>query len=206
MKDMLWRSSSRSWRSLPAGFVRPCNPTFILHPPAGAGWLHEVKHDGFRLLGFKDGARVKLWSRSGADLTGKFPRIAEAVRGLPAERALVDGEAVVFRPDGLSHFVALLTMRGGESASYVAFDLLTLDDGDLRLRPIEERREALSKLVAGLDGVLFSSAIEAEGELVFVKACALGLEGIVSKRAGSLYRSRTSRHWLKCKNPAFIRT
>jgi bifunctional non-homologous end joining protein LigD len=58
--------------------------------------LHEVKHDGFRLLGFKDGARMKLWSRSGADLTERFPRIAEAVRGLPAERALLDGEAVVF--------------------------------------------------------------------------------------------------------------
>jgi bifunctional non-homologous end joining protein LigD len=60
--------------------------------------------------------------------------------------------------------------------------------------------------VAGLDGVLFSEAIEAEGYLVFTKACELGLEGIVSKRAVSLYRSGTSRHWLNCKNPAFVRT
>jgi bifunctional non-homologous end joining protein LigD len=165
-----------------------------------------VKHDGYRLLARKDGARVKLWSRRGADFTDRFPRIAEAVRGLPAERALIDGEAVVFRPDGLSDFAALLTKRGGESASYVAFDLLTLESEDLRLDPIEERRKALSGLVAGLPGILFSEAIEAEGELVFVKACALGLEGIVSKRAGSLYRCGTSRHWLKCRNPAFIRT
>jgi bifunctional non-homologous end joining protein LigD len=112
----------------------------------------------------------------------------------------------VFRPDGLSDFAALLTKRGGESASYVAFDLLTLEGEDLRLRPLEERREALSALVAGVDRVLFSEAIEAEGELVFVKASALGLEGIVSKRAGSFYRSGTSRHWLKCRNPAFVRT
>ena len=75
-----------------------------------------------------------------------------------------------------------------------------------RQRPLEERRGALSRLVAGLDGVLFSEAIEAEGDLVFAKACELGLEGIVSKRAGSLYRSGCSRNWLKTRNPAFVRT
>jgi bifunctional non-homologous end joining protein LigD len=200
------RASTLRSRRLPPGFVRPCSPVLVAKPPAGMSWLHEVKHDGFRLLGFKDGARVKLWSRSGADLTDRFPRIVEAVRGLPAERALVDGEAVVFRPDGLSDFGALLTRRGGESASFVVFDLLSLEGEDLRLRSIEERRDALSGLVAGLDGILFSGAIEAEGELVFAKACELGLEGIVSKRTGSLYRSGTSRQWQKCKNLAFVRT
>jgi ATP-dependent DNA ligase len=69
-----------------------------------------------------------------------------------------------------------------------------------------ERRAALSRLVADLDGVLFSEAIEAEGELVFAKACEMGLEGIVSKRAGSLYKSGRSRNWLKTRNPAFVRT
>ena len=200
------RASTPRSRRLPPGFIRPCSPVLVAKSPAGPGWLHEVKHDGFRLLGFRDGARVKLWSRRGADFTDRFPRIAEAVRRLPAERALLDGEAVVFRPDGMSDFAALLTRRCGEKATLVAFDLLTLEGEDLRLRPIEERREALSRLVAGLNGVLFSEAIEAEGELVFAKACALGLEGIVSKRAGSFYRSGTSRHWLKCRNPAFVRT
>ena len=198
--------STTRQRILPPGFVRPCSPVLVAKPPTGSGWLHEVKHDGFRLLALKDGGRVRLWSRRGADFTDRFLRIAEAVRRLPADRALLDGEAVVFRPDGLSDFAALLTRRGGESASFVTFDLLSLEGEDLRLRPIEERREALSRIVAGLDGVLFSEAIEAEGELVFVKACALGLEGIVSKRAGSFYRSGTSRHWLKCRNPAFVRT
>jgi bifunctional non-homologous end joining protein LigD len=87
--------------------------------PAGPGWPHEAKHDGYRLLTLKDGARVKqLWSGRGTDFTDKFTRIAESVRGLSAERALVDGEAVVFfRADGRNDFKALLTMRGGESAS-----------------------------------------------------------------------------------------
>jgi bifunctional non-homologous end joining protein LigD len=74
------------------------------------------------------------------------------------------------------------------------------------LRPIEERRDKLSGLVRGVDGVVFSEAIEAEGAVVFAHACKLGLEGVVSKRAGSLYRSGASRSWLKSKNPAFVRT
>ena len=82
----------------------------------------------------------------------------------------------------------------------------TLDAEDVRLRPIEERRDKLSGLVRGVDGVVFSEAIEAEGAVVFAHACKLGLEGIVSKRAGSLYRSGASRSWLKSKNPAFVRT
>jgi hypothetical protein len=98
------------------------------------------------MLGFKDGARVRLWSRRGTDYTDWLTRIAEAVRSLPAD-ALVDGEAVVFRPDGRSDFEALLARRGGEGASYVAFDLMSLESEDLRLRPLKERREALSRIV-----------------------------------------------------------
>ncbi len=128
------------------------------------------------------------------------------MRSLPAENALIDGEAVVFRPDGRSDFGALRTKAGGAQACLVAFDLLSLDGEDLRQRPLEERRDKLARLIAGVDGVVFSEAIEAEGAVVFAHACELGLEGIVSKRAGSLYRSGTSRNWLKSKNPAFVRT
>jgi bifunctional non-homologous end joining protein LigD len=149
---------------------------------------------------------VKLWSRRAREVTDGLTAIARALGSLPADNAIVDGEAVVFHLDGRSDFEALLTREGPALAALVAFDLLTLEGQDLRLRPLEERRLALSRLAAGLDGVLFSEAIEAEGALVFAKACELGLEGIVSKRAGSLYRSGTSRHWLKCKNPAFTRT
>jgi bifunctional non-homologous end joining protein LigD len=203
---MFFKSSSRRVRTPPAGFVRPAQPTLVARPPSGSAWLHEVKHDGYRLIALKEGARVKLWTRHCTDYTSKFPRIADAVRALPTERALIDGEAVVFRPDGLSDFTALVTRQGAERASFLAFDLLTLEGEDLRLSPLEGRRAALLRLVGGLDGVLFSETIEGEGELVFAKACEMGLEGIVSKRAGSFYKSGRCRNWLKSKNPAFVRT
>jgi bifunctional non-homologous end joining protein LigD len=134
----------------------------------------------------------------------RFPRIAEAVGALPVDNALIDGEAVVFLPDGHSDFAALLTKAGGEQASLVAFDLLSLGD-DPRDRPLEERRDALAQLVAGVDDIRFSAALTTEGAIVFAHACKLGLEGIVSKRAGSRYRSGASRNWLKCLNPEFQR-
>jgi bifunctional non-homologous end joining protein LigD len=199
-------SPARSRRAPPADFIRPCQPFLVVRPPAGPGWLHEVKHDGYRIIGLKQGERVTLWTRYGADFTNRLPSIAEAIRGLPADSALIEGEAVVFRPDGRSDFGALRTKAGGAQACLVAFDLLTLDAEDVRLRPIEERRDKLSGLVRGPDGVVFSEAIEAEGAVVFAHACKLGLEGIVSKRAGSRYRSGTSLSWLKSKNPAFVRT
>jgi bifunctional non-homologous end joining protein LigD len=133
-------------------------------------------------------------------------RIAEAIGDLPAERALIDGEAVVFLPNGRSDFGALRTKAGGARACLLAFDLLGLDGEDVRPRPLEERRDKLSGLVRGVNGVLFSEAIETEGAVVFAHACKLGLEGIVSKRVGSLYRSGASRSWLKLKNRAFVRT
>jgi bifunctional non-homologous end joining protein LigD len=139
------------------------------------------------------GERVTLWTRYGTDFTDRLPRIAEEVRNLPAENALIDGEAVVLRPDGQSDFGALRTKAGGAQACLVPYDLLNLDGEDLRPRPLEERRDKLSRMVASVDDAVFSEAIEAEGAIVFAHACELGLDGIVSKRAGSLYRSGTSR-------------
>jgi bifunctional non-homologous end joining protein LigD len=85
---MLFRPSHRRVRTPPTGFVRPAQPTLVGKPPSGPDWLHEVKHDGYRAL---RKARVKLWTRHGTDFTDRFPGIAEAVRGLPVERALLDG-------------------------------------------------------------------------------------------------------------------
>ena len=142
---MLWHTHpARLRRTPPAGFFQPCQPTLVRVPPAGPGWLHEMKHDGFRILARKQGARVEVWSRRGALFNDRFPRIAEAVGALPVDNALIDGEAVVFLPDGHSDFVAIRTKAGGEQASFVSFDLLNLGD-DLRDRPLEERREALGR-------------------------------------------------------------
>ena len=121
----IWRAPAPRWRrSVPPGFIRPCEPALVAYPPAGPGWLHEIKHDGFRILAWKQGEHVLVLSRRGADFTGRFARIADAVRGLSADEALIDGEAVVFRDDGRSDFVALLTKRGWAEALFAAFDLL----------------------------------------------------------------------------------
>jgi hypothetical protein len=86
-----------------------------------------------------------------------------------------------------------------------AFDLLSLEGDDLRQRPLEERRALLWRLVGGVDGIQFSKSVADDGAVVFEHACQLGLEGIVSKRAGSRYRSGASRNWLKCLSPEFQR-
>jgi bifunctional non-homologous end joining protein LigD len=88
----------------------------------------------------------------------------------------------------------------------VAFDLPRLEGKNVGLRPLQGRRGALLLLVASVEGILFSQALAAEGAVVFAKACELGLEGIVSKRQGSFYRSGKSRNWLKTKNRNFVRT
>jgi bifunctional non-homologous end joining protein LigD len=203
---MLWRTPpKRSRRSPPAGFILPCQPLLVDRPPAGSGWLHEVKHDGYRIIARKEGSRVTLWSRYGTNFTDRLPKVAEAICSLAAESALIDGEAVTLRVDGHSDMAALRTKAGSARACLVAFDLLSLNGEDLRQRPLEERRAVLSPLVAGVAHILFSDALSAEGAVVFAHACKLGLEGIVSKRAGSRYSSGNSRQWVKVKNPAFVR-
>jgi bifunctional non-homologous end joining protein LigD len=125
---MLWRNSpGRSRRTPPAGFIVPCQPLLVPKPPAGSGWLHEVKHDGYRIIARKDGSRVTLWSRYGANFTDRLPKIAEAVCSLAAESALIDGEAVAVRADGHSDCAGLRTKAGSARACLVAFDLLILN-------------------------------------------------------------------------------
>ena len=81
-------------RTLPAGFIPPCLPTKAPRPPSGAVWLHEIKHDGFRVIARKDGERVRLYSRPGNDLTDRFPLIVEALARLRSRSCIIDGEAV----------------------------------------------------------------------------------------------------------------
>ena len=76
-------------RTVPAGFLAPCLPTKALRPPCGALWLHEIKHDGFRVIARKDGARVKLYSRPGNDLTDRFSLIVEALAGLRSQSCII---------------------------------------------------------------------------------------------------------------------
>ncbi|HRY04815.1 MAG TPA: DNA ligase [Beijerinckiaceae bacterium] len=189
----------------PAGFVEPCHPILARAAPEGSDWCHEVKHDGWRLIAHKDAGRVRLWSRTANDLTAQFPAIAEAVGALTPAVLTLDGEAVVFRPDGHSAFSALRSRRAARAAQMIAFDLLEMD-GDLRGEPLHERQRQLERLLKGAPAALKrSETIIGRGPEVFVQACALGLEGIVSKRLDARYRSGRALTWLKIKNPAFVR-
>jgi hypothetical protein len=85
LKNVSWRTTPSLWRrSAPPGSIRPCEPTLVDRPPAGPDWLHEIKHDGFRILAWKQGERVRVWTRRAADFTDRFSRIAEAIRSLTA--------------------------------------------------------------------------------------------------------------------------
>ena len=172
-------------------------------PPAGQGWIHEIKHDGFRILARRDKGRVRLFRRNGYDFTARFPKIAAAVESLPMWSCVVDGEAIVVDERGLSIFNALRFRLRDHAAVLCAFDLIELDGEDLRGRPLEDRKAVLADLLdSASDGIAFNKHFAGDGGVIFKHACALGCEGIVSKRLGSHYRSGRVDHRLKIKNPA----
>jgi bifunctional non-homologous end joining protein LigD len=191
-------------RVLPAGFIAPCLPTKAPQPPSGDGWLHEIKHDGFRVIARKDGERIRLYSRPGNDLTYRFPLIVEALGRLRSRSCIIDGEAVACDDSGRPSFERIRYRRHDASVFLYAFDLIELNGDDLRLDPLEVRKATLaSVLTKAGPGLRFNEHIEHDdGETVFRHACKMGLEGIVSKRKDSPYRSGRSPDWLKTKNPA----
>jgi len=126
------------------GIIEPCLPSPAKVPPSGLGWLHEIKHDGFRILARRDGAGVRLITRAGNDFSAHFPFIAMAVGKLPVRSCLIDGEAIVCDPNGLAVFELIRRHGALASAVHCAFDLLELDGRDLRRQPIEERKRLLA--------------------------------------------------------------
>jgi bifunctional non-homologous end joining protein LigD len=185
-----------------AGFIAPCLPSRVDKPPSGHGWIHEIKHDGFRMMVRRKGPSIRLFTRNGYDWTDRYPLIRQAAHALPAQSFLIDGEAVNCADNGLPDFNTLRYRRNDRSVFLYAFDLLELDGRDLRREPIEIRKVALLKLLRRSDyGIFLNEHIEDDAAIVFQHACRLGLEGIVSKRRGSPYVSGRSTHWLKLKNP-----
>ena len=183
------------------GIIEPCLPSSAKAPPPGPGWLHEIKHDGFRILARRNGAGVQLIAR-GNDFSARFPFIAMAVKSLPVRSCLIDGEAIACDETGLAVFELIRRHGTIASAVHCAFDLLELDGKDLRREPIEKRKELLAELLAGSQlNLVFNECFEEDGAIVYREACRLGCEGIVSKRLGSRYRSGCSPHWVKVKNP-----
>jgi ATP-dependent DNA ligase len=186
----------------PPGFIQPCLPTRADKAPSSANWIHEIKHDGFRMMVRRDAAGVRLLTRNGIDWTTRFPLIAEAAAALRVKYFLIDGEAVCCDGEGMPVFDRLRYRRDDRHVFLYAFDLLQLDSRDLRREPIEDRKGELAKLLRhAKSGLQLNEHISEPGDIVFRHACKLGLEGIVSKRLGSPYRSGRSNDWLKSKNP-----
>jgi bifunctional non-homologous end joining protein LigD len=188
-------------RTLPAGFIAPCLPIKTAQLPSGRQWLHEIKHDGFRIIARKKGSQVRLYSRPGNDFTHRFPLIVEALARLRSRSCIIDGEAVACDDNGVASFDLIRNHRGNESAFLYVFDLIELKGDDLRPDPLEGRKATLEMILAKAGpGIRFNEHMESDGEIVFRHACKLGLEGIVSKRKDSAYSSGRSPDWLKMKN------
>src|SRR5277367_2759469 len=176
------------------GFIEPCIPTRAAKPPAAPGWVHEIKHDGYRLIVRRNGATVRLFTRRGYDWTGRYPAITEAALRLRAVSFTLDGEAVVCGADGVAVFDALHRHGKVREAMLYAFDLLELNGQDFRPLSLGERKKVLAKLLRRPPaGVAPCDHTDLAGDVVFQQACKMGLEGIVSKRLSAPYRSGLSR-------------
>jgi bifunctional non-homologous end joining protein LigD len=139
---------------------------------------------------------------SPADWTGRYPATASAAAKIRAQSFTLDGEAVVCGEDGVAIFDALHRHGTVRAAILQAFDLLELNGEDLRLVTLGKRKARLARLLARVSpGIELTEHTEEDGATVFRHACAMGLEGIVSKRLTAPYRSGPSRDWIKVKNP-----
>ena len=188
------------------GFIGPALASLVARPPTGARWLHEIKFDGYRLQARIDEGRVALMTRSGHDWTEKFgDRMTAALRALPVESAVLDGELVVESATGASDFSALQSdLAEGRDDRFLLylFDALHLDGFDLRGAPLIQRKALLEGVLgdAGGSGPLrFSPHFDEDGDLMMRHVCRLGLEGIVSKLREAPYRSGRVKSWRKSK-------
>ena len=184
---------------------RPQLARLVKAPPEGDEWLHEMKYDGYRIGCRIRKKRVTLISRNGKDWTASFPEIAAEALKLGADDALIDGELSIVLPDGRTSFQALQNAASGSSRRalvYFAFDALRLGGENLQRMPLEERKQALLRLVGKTNAkatIRYSEHVAGRGAEVFAEACRLQLEGIVSKRRDAIYTPGRGDTWLKTK-------
>ena len=196
------RSTSR--RTLMPKQMAPELATLVSTPPAGSGWIYEVKFDGYRLLARIRGDDVTLFTRAGLDWSTRFPGIVAGLSALGIKEAWIDGEAIAVNELGKTDFGRLQrSMEEGAKAPvrYAVFDLLYHDGTDLRKRPLTERRALLKRLLGAKPAaaLVFSEDLGEDGAALLAKACKVGLEGLMAKRADSNYAGRRTRDWLKLK-------
>jgi bifunctional non-homologous end joining protein LigD len=185
-------------------FVPSQLATLVDEPPSGDQWFHELKFDGYRLQCHLAGSQVRLWTRNENDWTAKFPSVVKAVKTLRLKSAILDGEIVALDPSGRASFQRLQqSIKGaGTGLIYHIFDLIYIEGFSLTRTPLRDRKRVLAELIEplGETGMLrYSDHIEGNGAQFFKAACKLGIEGIVSKLADSVYESTRSRSWLKIK-------
>lgn len=188
---------------MPLKFIKPMEPELFDEPPQGDEWLHEIKFDGYRTQIIKDENGIRLFTKNGYDWTGRYIELAGEAEVIEAESFIIDGETITLNVAGLSDFHALqsaVTRRKPSRDLYlVAFDLLHLNGHDLRNMPVEDRRDILQALIPAVGRIQVSKAMPGTGAAVYHLVDRAGLEGIVSKRKDSVYRSGPTTNWRKIK-------
>lgn len=177
--------------------VQPMLATLVREPFHRAGWVYEEKYDGYRIIPYKTGKRVQLFSRNANERTSRFPEIATAIAALNITTLILDGEAVAFDCKHISRFQLL--QRGGENLVYAAFDCIFREGQDLRQRAFVERRKVLEQSVGNSKSILLSRRLGANGLAAYQAAQKKGFEGLVAKDLKSPYVEGRSRFWLKVK-------
>ncbi|HWA88542.1 MAG TPA: DNA ligase D [Rhizomicrobium sp.] len=202
-KSASLRSSAPRAKSVKAmpDFVEPELCVSLERPPAGSGWAHEIKFDGYRMQLRVENGRAKLLTRKGLDWTAKFAAIAKAGAKLPD--CIVDGEVVALDRKGAPDFAALqAALSDGKTDQLVffAFDLLYAEGEDLRALPLTERKQRLEALLDEKQSLIrFVEHFETAGDAVLQSACRMDLEGIISKKLSAPYKSGRNGDWTKSK-------
>src|SRR5271170_8221426 len=184
-------------------WVKPQLTRVVDQPLDGPEWLHEIKYDGYRMHARLDRGAVRLLTRTGLDWTHKYPAIASALGSVPARQAYLDGELCGIRPDGTTSFSLIQTASDAGNAKslvFFLFDLLHLDGEATGAKPLEDRKVRLRVLLSqALSPLQYSDYQAGRGLDFYEHACALKLEGIISKRGDAPYAPGNRGLWLKVK-------
>ncbi|RVA07923.1 DNA ligase [Mesorhizobium sp. M7A.F.Ca.US.002.01.1.1] len=184
-------------------FIKPQEPVLVLEPPVSDDWIHEIKYDGFRTQLVLDWAGARAFSRKGHDWSKRYWPIVTAAEQLKTKSFILDGEVIAPEPDGRPNFHAMHSRMAwnAELLAFVAFDILHKDGEDLRQRPAIERKAILWDLIKPAQGIIqYSQHVEGGGAEFYQAAERMGLEGVVSKRKFSPYRSGAKDEaWVKIK-------
>ena len=172
--------------------------------PEGGGWLYELKYDGYRILAYLEGNNVRLITRNGNDYTKRFQDIAYSLIDWAAGRAMIlDGEMVITDAEGKTDFQALQNYTKNpksQNLTYIIFDLLALDGADLREHRLTDRKETLKALMRDVPKNLhYSQHVKGNGKESLLAACQANMEGIVGKKADSIYSGTRNGDWIKLK-------